>query len=500
MKVIALIRVSTVAQEFESQRLKVIEEIRRDGYGESDIIIIEDKESGRLSEEERSGINKLKQHIENEQVASVYVYELSRISRKSTTLFSIRDYLTSRGINLICLNPYFKMLKADGSFDENSNVFFGIFSTLAENENSIRRARIMRGKEKKRAEGKLAVGKPLYGYIVDENHYPKPHPVESQIVKEIFDRYVNKRESSGVIAKDLYLRKVFRDDSNKLLTIQNYVTVVLREKRYTGGSIYPALVPVELYDEAEKIRQAAGCRFTRKSLTKVVYPLQGYIYTIDNYLLTIGVTNNRYLKMNDASVSRISLNMDATHQLTKYVITKYLESGVLSVNIENERLELNNRLSVNKIKLSSIDDKISSLEKENDFIQARIIKGRLSETKGDAMIDDNIKQMKALEDERMSLIYENSNIENRLVFLSNSLLTDYEEISINDNDDLRNYVEKYLKKIIVTKVKFSTYLLEYQFLDGKIMKYGFFSTCHYIKLYDEKFQEIALVAHENPRR
>ena len=500
MKVIALIRVSTAAQEFESQRLKVLEEIYRDGYSESDIIIIEDKESGRLSEEERSGINKLKQHIENEQVASVYVYELSRISRRSTLLFSIRDYLTSRGINLICLNPYFKMLKSDGSFDENSNMFFGIFSTMAENENSLRRARVMRGKEKKRAEGKLSVGAPLYGYAVDENHYPYPHPIESQIVKEIFDRYVNKRESSGVIAKDLYLRKAFRDDSTKLLTIQNYVTVVLREKRYTGGSIYPAIVPFDLYEKAEIIRKSAGSRFTRKSLTKVVYPLQGYIYTIDNYLLTIGVTNNRYLKMNGGSVARISLNMDATHQLTKYVITKYLESGVLSIDIEKERKEINDKMSINKMKLLSIDDKIAAIEKENDFIQARIIKGRLSEMKGDEMIDENINQMKHLEDERVEINYEISQQEARLIFLSNSLLTDYEQISINSNDDLRKYVEKYIKKIIVTKVKFSTYLLDYKFLDGKTVKYAFYSNCHYIKLYNDKFQEIAQIAHKKLRR
>lgn len=496
MKAIGLIRVSTAVQELESQSIKVKEAILRDGYDESDVILIEDKESGsKLSEEERSGLNKLKQVIETEQISSVYCYELSRISRRASVVYSIRDYLISRKINLICLNPFFRMLREDGSFDENSNLAFGIFSTMAENENSLRKARIMRGKEKKKNEGKLSVGKPFFGYTLDSNHRPIPHPIESPIVQEIFERYVNKRESSGSIAKDLYLRKAFRDDSNKLLTIQNYICVVLREKRYANlvESIYPPIISKELFKQAEEIRTKSGCKFTRKSRTKSVYPLQGYLFTTDGYRLTIGVTNNRYLKMNDATVQRISLRMDAADNLTRIVLQDYFDKGVIEEDKEKTRLVLNEQLSINRIKIGSIKSKIENLRKENDFINTRIIKGRLSESKGDAMIDENYKQMEQLEDTMQDLYYRISQDNAKLTLLANPIFNDYsKDVDLSSNENLRAVVEKYIKQIIVRRIKFSTYSLEYHFLDGCITTYSFYSINRGVKYFDASMNEVQL--------
>lgn len=92
MKAIGLIRVSTQAQQLESQSVKVKEAMIRDGYKEDEILLIEDKESGsKISEEERSGLTKLKRIIDMEQIEAVYAYEVSRISRLSSVVISIRD-------------------------------------------------------------------------------------------------------------------------------------------------------------------------------------------------------------------------------------------------------------------------------------------------------------------------------------------------------------------------------------------------------------------------
>lgn len=490
MKAIGLVRVSTKGQELESQSLKVKEAILRDGYDESDIILIEDKESAsKLSEEERSGLNKLKSLVESEQVSSVYVYEISRLSRKETVLYSIREYLQKHKVQLVCLNPSFVMFNSDWTISDQAAFTFSIFSTLSSQETYIRTARVMRGKEKKKSEGKLSVGSPLYGYTLDSEHRPIPHPSESVFVKEIFDRYVNKLESSGSIAKDLYLRRAFRDDSNKLLTIQNYVCVVLREKRYAGlvESIYPPLVTKELFYQAHKLRSKSGSKFHRKSNTKIIYPLQGYLYTEDGYRLTIGITNNRYLKMNDASIQRISLRMDAADELSDIVISKYLERGILQEENEKVRAELDNTLKINKLKIDSILNKVESLLKENEFINLRIIKGRISESKGDALIDDNNRQLMALEDEKQELVYNNLKIENALITLANPLLN---EDSSKEDMNLRQKVEKYIDKIIVRKVKFSTYSLEYHFKDGYVNTYGFYSINRGVKFYDSSWNEI----------
>ena len=75
MKAILLIRVSTEAQDLVQQREQVVDAAKRDGYDE--LILIEDKESAvKLSEEERNGLNRLKETIEHDSsVNVVYAYE-----------------------------------------------------------------------------------------------------------------------------------------------------------------------------------------------------------------------------------------------------------------------------------------------------------------------------------------------------------------------------------------------------------------------------------------
>ena len=115
-KAIVLSRVSSLKQDLVQQTDEVLKQVRNDGFKDENIIIIEDKESAiKLSEEERRGLNEMKRVINSDpSVKYVYIYELSRLSRKQLVLFSIRDFLVEKKIQLICLKPYFELLDCDG--------------------------------------------------------------------------------------------------------------------------------------------------------------------------------------------------------------------------------------------------------------------------------------------------------------------------------------------------------------------------------------------------
>ena len=484
MKAVALIRVSSKKQEFESQTLKVKEAMYRDGFTDDDIILIQDTESGsKLSEEERSGLNKLKHTIETEQISSVYAYEISRISRQSKIVFSIRDYLISKGVDLIILNPYFRLLRDDGSQSETSSIIFGIFASLAEQETYLRVKRITRGKEKKRSEGKLSSGICKVGYTLDSEKFIKPHPVYSAVIREIYERFSN-LETSGSIGKDLWMRNALPVKTDKMITYQSYVAAILRDPRYAKineDSIYPPIVSKEIWYKCQDIIKNRPKYFVRKSMTKETYPLQGYLYNEDGYKLVPSISNNRYLKMRSAGTTTpISLNMKAADELTRLVLNKYLNSGVVEIDLERQKEEVDMTLQNNKIKLSTIDHKISVLQKENDLIQSRIIKGRLSESKGDSMIDSNMSEIYSLEDTRQSLQYQNTLLENKYNTLINPFLHYAESFTINTTQQLKECVNKYIDRIIAHKIGFSHYRLEYRFKDG-LTRYGkFYSTCNKI--------------------
>ena len=107
-KCICLCRVSTLQQDLEAQREKVVNAAIADGYCNDEIAVIEKKESAiKLSEEERQSLNEMKEIIkDNPSIESVYVFAIDRLARKVSIVLSVKDYLTERGINLVFLNPH----------------------------------------------------------------------------------------------------------------------------------------------------------------------------------------------------------------------------------------------------------------------------------------------------------------------------------------------------------------------------------------------------------
>lgn len=478
MKVIGLIRVSTKAQSTDSQTVKVKQAILADGYHESDIYWIEDIESAsKLSEEERAGLHKLKHYIETEEVEAVYVYEISRISRKEHILYSIREYLQKHKVQLICLTPPFRMFNDDWSISDQAAFTFSIFSTLAAQETRIRVERITRGKQRKAAEGKLSQGYPIFGYTVDDDHYIIPHPKEAPIVREIFQRYSN-LESSGSIGKDLWLRGQLCCKTDKLVCHQSRVCAIVRERRYAyiDGPYRTPLISKELFEKCQTIRSEKPERFLRKSRTKGCYPLQGYVYTEDNYVLTPSITNNRYVKMDGSSKKPLSLNMKAADELTRQILHKYLNSGIIITNLEQERTELLKRQDEDRMKLAGIDSKIDVLKEERSRINRLYVKGRISEEESDKMMKKNNDEIMELEDLKQDLLYNLSSISNKLILAANQLLQEDVEVQLETAEELKAAVQKYLKKISAVKIGFSRYRMTYYFLDGSVRTGTYFST------------------------
>ena len=65
MNCILLVRVSTEKQSYDAQMKELHETALKAGYAEKDIVPVAEKESGiKLSEEERAGLNKMKELIE----------------------------------------------------------------------------------------------------------------------------------------------------------------------------------------------------------------------------------------------------------------------------------------------------------------------------------------------------------------------------------------------------------------------------------------------------
>lgn len=377
-KCILLIRVSTFNQDLTQQTEAVKAEAIKDGYTEENIIIIEDHESAiKLNEEERNGLNRMKQFIEKDSsINCVYVYEISRISRQAQIVFSIRDYLIKRKIQLIVIKPYIKVLNPDFTISETSTIFFSIFSGLAENEMYIKKARMKRGVEKAKAMGRHAGGHVTFGYKVDKQHIYHIDEEQANIVRWVFDNYVN-GWSMRRLAKELIERGVY--DCTYLTAVQN-INNMIHNDIYIGSKIgREQIITKELFEKAQNICQRKTYHGERQDTKRIC---KGLLYDRNNgYLLSVNKPTGVYFSKRAKGVA-VSFKI-IEPIIWEYVVKKY--KSLYEINTQERAKTLVSDIIILNTKIQNAEEQIEEKKKQLDKLEERIILGKVNEKLGDRL-------------------------------------------------------------------------------------------------------------------
>ncbi len=268
-KVVLLVRVSSIRQDYEAQLIELREFVRKDGYSDGEMEVIEDKESGsKLSDEERNGLTKMYAAIENpdNEIEAVYCWELSRLSRKPATVWNIKEYLAEKKINLIVKQQNLNMLREAGNF----TMIFSIYVGMCESEIQLKTERTERGKRLRAAQGCYIGGTVRYGYTYDKNNPKKEYVVDPQqadVVRTIFELY-----STGKYGAIKIHDELLKIGENMGIGV---IKQILTNKEYTGEEIeeceyaakvrgkeqkkrryrrsYPQIISKETYDKCRQV-------------------------------------------------------------------------------------------------------------------------------------------------------------------------------------------------------------------------------------------------------
>ena len=376
-KAIVLSRVSSSHQDLTQQTDEILREVHRDGYEDRDIIIIEDTESAiNLSEEERRGLNKMKDHINrNSDIACVYLYELSRLSRRQLVLFSIRDFLVERKIQLICLKPYFRLLEVDGTMSQTGSLMFSLFSSLSESEMMLKKERMMRGRRRNRELGKSAGGKPPFGYDLNKEKRYIVNPSESTIIVRIFEDYTSRNRSIREIATDLKEEGHFAASSINTLCLR--IRTILNNSIYTGEFPYPQILSKDLYSAAQQA--LALYNETRKGKGKAPFLLKGL--TCDartGYLLSTNGAIDTYFSKHHAGVSIRRTNIDpVVWEYAKMMYERYV------MNRDRLLKQIKTSYETTAQKISVVERDMQTIQTKLERVEESYILGRISQTKAD---------------------------------------------------------------------------------------------------------------------
>lgn len=477
-KCICLIRVSTVSQDLEGQREKVVANAIADGYKLDEIAVVEKKESAiKLSEQERESLNEMKEIIsENPSIESVYVFAIDRLARKVSIVLSVKDYLTQRGINLVFINPHkMSTLRRDEKSgkmieDELTSMLLMFLSYGAEMEMKIKMERFKAAKDVLRKNNKLASGKPLFGYRREKDGTVLVDALQANAVRYIFNEYLQ-GETMLFIYKSLVIKRLI-SPSKSLGSGQMKVRDILANPAYKGGYSYKdknkSLVYPPIVDEDTFAKAQAMLAKNVKKHTKNVYYGKGLIRSgHDDYALVPISGVCQYVNKNGQVQMNININAVETAIWSE---TKLLMSLKKEIEHYTTPVEYEAYISENNAKIDSIKALLEEVEDRQRKAFNMYINGKVSESIYDeqmAVIEKDIaqwnKDIAQLESENKRLQMENEEYNDQTVFDPRKL------DEIEDDSERKNIIDSLIEKVVVVKEdnKYYMYIIP---RDAKVKK------------------------------
>lgn len=411
-KCILFLRVSTQAQEYDSQQ-KVLSQLAVNlGYPLDCQISIGQKESGiSLSAEERQSIQELEQAILNDsQINCLLCWELSRIGRRADVIYHVRDFLLEHKVRWIVNNPYMEIIDGTYIVTPNANLMLSIYTAFTENEMLLKKERFSRGKERARQLGRYTGGTVTFGYDVDPDTKKWiPHYQNAEIIQKIFEMYASGNYSYPSLAKELLDEGLFSGYTP--LSLQGQLIRWIKNPLYYGASYYPALISKELFDKANAISKSHKNEWRLRNTSgflckRIIYNKKtGYALVCKAKTGLASGTNDRSIYVSDHrrgnSVNILQHAIDpVVWECAKMLYSKF----VMNIDIYRDNLLEKSRDINNKYKVSI--DKKNKIQAQIDKVEERLIYGKISETKANQIVDDLKNQVNEYQIKASSLLFE----------------------------------------------------------------------------------------------
>lgn len=453
-KIIILARVSSLPQDINGQTKDLKREAERLGYDEAHQIVIETVESAiKLSEEERLGLRKMKHHIEKDpSIDCVICWEISRLARQQKVLYSIRDYLLARKIQLYIITPPTKLLSEDRSqLDPSANIVFSLFATLSENEMMIKKERFSRARSEMKQRGQKFGGATVFGYIKDKEKKCVPHPRHSKIIVDLFNHYVT--TDSSLYETYLYANSIYPDvfPLNEYKKSQHKIQHLFDKEVYvTGNWCYPPLITKEVWDKAHEKMSKSKCQARYKCKRELLCRGKIYCGHCGKMMTGSGGNTKAYICPTD-KLHSIQINWD----IADWIIW---EETRTVVNI-NSGFDINQRINETQRGLDSkinqkqqYEIKIEELKQQSEKLLALYLNNKVSEELFNKRNDDIIEQNKIYTEYINKLNVEIATLQTVIEDTKNEF--NIKPINVDKVDDFatrQEFVRKYISKMIVSK-------------------------------------------------
>ena len=451
-----MVRTSTDRQSTEEQHKEMEDFCISEGYKKNQIVWVEEQgaSAAKVDDAYRAMIEQVKAKVEEDpDIKCFAVWHLNRLSRTEEMWVEAKSFFVRKQVQIICKNPYLKLLTPDGKVDPGMELAMGLLAILAKQDNEERKAKFHRKKKAMKAKGQYLGGHTMkYGYAVKDKFFVEDK-AQAKVVRDIFNMYSTGQWSSYTLAKELSERGI--------KATPGFVTKTLSCPSYYGeeidGRSYPALITKELYDKCAAIRD--GNRIEMKRGERLVLGAKlikcckcGATYT----------SNSRHY----VCCLMPHGKCDNTLALRQCVADELLWRTAEQIHLQY-LIDLNeNQIEEYKAKIEELDDKIYHLEYVIE--QTGEKKGRIVESYMEGLIDKENRdlRLKQVEDDvRVHRTNLNALAEKRdaIAGMLGTLRTDYESgveagldiiDTIDGAQEKYNIIHQHIKSLVPTPVSY----------------------------------------------
>lgn len=369
-KCIVLARVSSDKQSYEEQVKNLVSVAKKDGYTERNIIVINNVESAiKLKEEQRLGLNEMKDAIYNDKsIDCVYVREVSRIGRRYDVLTSIKSFFVTNKIQLVvCGDSRIELLDNNRNVTLLGGIMFEIACQMAAQEMADKQVRFKQGKAKAVKENKVIGSRILFGYTKDENGVIILDEEKADIVRYVFNAAANDNMSTPAIYKELLARgdaKTYQLPSGG----NSFIWHIITSEAYKGGRSktnlvfpfnYPAIVDEDVWQRANDNIKA---RNIRPYISKYVLYAKGLVKCDCGHTLQGNVDSNcSYRCVKCGRVVNLNvIEHIAWSEAKEIKMKQYEEEPEKNKQKYSETIEANsNKIASIKLQIKDLDTKLS---------------------------------------------------------------------------------------------------------------------------------------------
>lgn len=387
-----MVRTSTIKQSIEDQHNEMIGFLKGEGYKESEIEWVETQGASAAKADDAylAMIAKVKTIIEsNNHIQALAVWHLNRAFRTEDHYVDLKKYLVSHKVNLLCKNPYVRLLTPDGKVDKGMELAAGLLAILAKQDQEERVEKFARAKRANAAKGKFNGGTPKFGYTVDENGFVVPNEVEAEIVRKIYELYATGTYSAQTLAIELSERGITKPNRRPVSSESDHQPIrpfdpdtivrILNDTAYIGYTdsdrnrshrVFPPILDEGIWKQVEEVRMnnykdipRTGQVYLANKI--IVCPECGGNLHIDNNHYQCWRHNSHSTPARRGNRCSYALHPPArpTHNLLWTIASDMHVEHLLSMSIEDA--------SKYKEKLETIEKKITTLEGKKEALQRK---------------------------------------------------------------------------------------------------------------------------------